>query len=23
LYLFEAYCAIELDTCKWNTFRTH
>lgn len=23
LYLFEAYCAVELDTCKWNTFRTH
>ena len=23
LYLFEAYCAIELNTCKWNTFRTH
>jgi hypothetical protein len=23
LYLFEAYCAMELDTCKWNTFRTH
>lgn len=23
LYLFEAYCAIELDTSKWNTFRTH
>jgi hypothetical protein len=23
LYLFEAYCAVELDTCEWNTFRTH
>jgi hypothetical protein len=23
LYLFEAYCAMELDTCDWNTFRTH
>ena len=23
LYLFEAYCAMALDTCKWNTFRTH
>jgi predicted GIY-YIG superfamily endonuclease len=23
LYLFEAYCAMMLDTCKWNTFRTH
>jgi predicted GIY-YIG superfamily endonuclease len=23
LYLFEAYCAMELDTGKWNTFRTH
>lgn len=23
LYLFEAYCALELDTCEWNTFRTH
>jgi hypothetical protein len=23
LYLFEAYCAIELNTSKWNTFRTH
>jgi predicted GIY-YIG superfamily endonuclease len=23
LYLFEAYCAMELDTSKWNTFRTH
>jgi len=23
LYLFEAYCAMELDTRKWNTFRTH
>lgn len=23
LYLFEAYCAMELDTFKWNTFRTH
>jgi hypothetical protein len=23
LYLFEAYCAMKLDTCKWNTFRTH
>ena len=23
LYLFEAYCAMELNTCEWNTFRTH
>ncbi len=23
LYLFEAYCAMELNTCQWNTFRTH
>lgn len=23
LYVFEAYCAMELDTCQWNTFRTH
>jgi len=23
LYLFEVYCAMALDTCKWNTFRTH
>jgi hypothetical protein len=23
LYLFEAFCAMELDTCAWNTFRTH
>jgi len=23
LYLFEAYCSMELDTCEWNTFRTH
>ena len=23
LYLFEAYCALELNTSKWNTFRTH
>lgn len=23
LYLFEAYCAMELDTAKWNTFETH
>jgi hypothetical protein len=23
LYLFEAYCAMELNTYKWNTFRTH
>lgn len=23
LYLFEAYCTMELDTCEWNTFRTH
>jgi hypothetical protein len=23
LYVFEAYCAMELDTFKWNTFRTH
>jgi hypothetical protein len=23
LYLFEAYCALELDTAEWNTFETH
>jgi len=23
IYLFEAYCAIELDTKEWNTFATH
>ncbi|MGC1618533.1 MAG: hypothetical protein WA765_08585 [Candidatus Acidiferrum sp.] len=23
LYLFEAYCAMELNTGEWNTFRTH
>ena len=23
LYLFEAYCAMELDTKQWNKFRTH
>jgi len=23
LYLFEPYCAMELDTNKWNTFETH
>ena len=23
LYLFEPYCAMELDTCPWNSFRTH
>ena len=23
LYLFEAYCAMMLDTSEWNTFRTH
>jgi hypothetical protein len=23
IYTFEAYCALELDTCAWNTFRTH
>ena len=23
LYLFEAYCAIALDTSEWNTIRTH
>jgi RNase_H superfamily len=23
LYLFEAYCAVELDTGQWNTFQTH
>jgi hypothetical protein len=23
LYLFEVYCAMELDTCEWNTFQTH
>jgi predicted GIY-YIG superfamily endonuclease len=22
-YLFEVYCAMELDTHEWNTFRTH
>ena len=20
LYLFEAYCAMDLDACQWNTF---
>ncbi len=23
IYLFEAYCAMELDTKQWNTFATH
>jgi hypothetical protein len=23
LYLFEAYCAMELNTGEWNTFETH
>ena len=23
LHLFEAFCAMELDTSKWNTFKTH
>lgn len=23
LYVFEVYCAIELDTHQWNSFRTH
>jgi hypothetical protein len=23
LYLFEVYCAMELKTSKWNSFRTH
>src|ERR1035441_5237563 len=23
LYLFEAYCAMALDTCEWDTFKTH
>ena len=23
LYLFEAFCAMELDTSEWNTFETH
>lgn len=23
LYLFEAFCAMELDTAVWNTFATH
>jgi predicted GIY-YIG superfamily endonuclease len=23
IYLFEAYASIELDTCEWNTFKTH
>lgn len=23
LYLFEAFCAMELDTARWNTFVTH
>jgi hypothetical protein len=23
LHLFETYCAMELDTCSWNTFKTH
>ena len=23
IYLFEAFCAMELDTWEWNTFRTH
>lgn len=23
LYVFEAYCALELDTHQWNSFETH
>ncbi len=23
IYLFEAYCAMKLDTAQWNTFKTH
>jgi hypothetical protein len=23
IYLFEAFCAMELDAWEWNTFRTH
>ncbi len=23
LYLFEVYCAMEFNTAKWNSFRTH
>jgi hypothetical protein len=23
IYLFEAFCTMELDTSEWNTFRTH
>ena len=23
IYLFEAYCAMRLDTSEWNTFKTH
>ncbi|WP_052293342.1 hypothetical protein [Desulfohalobium retbaense] len=23
IYMFEAYCAIKLDTAQWNTFKTH
>jgi len=23
LYVFEPYCALELDTHQWNSFRTH
>ncbi len=23
LYVLEAYCSMELNTCKWNTFETH
>ena len=23
VYLFEVYCAMKLDTSKWNSFRTH
>lgn len=23
LYVFEPYCAMHFDTCKWNTFETH
>jgi hypothetical protein len=23
IYLFEAFCAMDLDTWQWNTFRTH
>jgi len=23
MHVFEAYCALEFDTCVWNTFATH